>query len=291
MATELSPTSYIVLGLLERAGRATPYDLKAAVGAGVGNLWSVPHSQVYAEPARLARGGYVREERETGGRRRRTYELTAAGREALSTWRAEPTAVLPELRDPALLKLFFGADPATVAREQAGAHEAKLIEYAERRAAIAEDPALRGPALTLDAGIAHERVWIAYWRALAGLAEEERFRAVTLDLADLAVSPTAALFEGHPRAGVDASIFVTRTPPARAVELHVHPYAETFLLLEGRGRWTRGDEVVELEPEQILVVPPDTPHGFRNVGEVPLLVVSVHERGTLSQTWLGEEPA
>ena len=124
----------------------------------------------------------------------------------------------------------------------------------------------------------------------AGLAIE-RPRAVTLELSDLALGPTAFLFEGFPRAGVDVSIFVTRTPPGRAVELHVHPYAETFLLLEGRGRWTRGEETVELQPEGMLVVPPDTPHGFRNVGEVPLLVVSVHERGTLRQTWLGEDPA
>ena len=124
----------------------------------------------------------------------------------------------------------------------------------------------------------------------AGLAIE-RPRAVTLELSDLALGPTAFLFEGFPRAGVDVSIFVTRTPPGRAVELHVHPYAETFLLLEGRGRWTRGEETVELQPEGMLVVPPDTPHGFRNVGDVPLLVVSVHERGTLRQTWLGEDPA
>jgi mannose-6-phosphate isomerase-like protein (cupin superfamily) len=116
-------------------------------------------------------------------------------------------------------------------------------------------------------------------------------RAVTLELSDLALGPTAFLFEGFPRAGVDVSIFVTRTPPGRAVELHVHPYAETFLLLAGRGRWTRGEETVELEPEGMLVVPPDTPHGFRNIGDVPLLVVSVHERGTLRQTWLGEDPA
>jgi mannose-6-phosphate isomerase-like protein (cupin superfamily) len=114
---------------------------------------------------------------------------------------------------------------------------------------------------------------------------------IDLRLADLAVSPTAFLFEGHPRAGVDACLFVTRTPPGRAVELHVHPYAETFLLLQGRGRWTVGDEVVELEPEGLLVVPPDTRHGFRNVGDDPLLVVSVHERGRLQQTWLGEDPA
>ena len=112
-----------------------------------------------------------------------------------------------------------------------------------------------------------------------------------LDLSELMVSPTAALFEGERRAGVDVSIFVTRTPPGKAVELHVHPYAETFLLLEGHGRWTAGDEVVGLKPEQMLVVPPDTPHGFRNIGDVPLLVVSAHERGTLEQTWLGREPA
>jgi len=120
---------------------------------------------------------------------------------------------------------------------------------------------------------------------------EGRPKADVWKLSELTVSPTAALFEGHRRAGVDVSIFVTRTPPERAVELHVHPYAETFLLLEGRGRWTMGDEVVELEPEQMLVVPPETPHGFRNIGDVPLLVVSAHERGTLSQTWLGCEPA
>ena len=120
---------------------------------------------------------------------------------------------------------------------------------------------------------------------------EEPPKATVWNLSELTVSPTAALFEGHRCAGVDVSIFITRTPPERAVELHVHPYAETFLLLEGRGRWTMGDQVVELEPEQMLVVPPETPHGFRNVGDVPLLVVSAHERGTLSQTWLGREPA
>jgi mannose-6-phosphate isomerase-like protein (cupin superfamily)/rhodanese-related sulfurtransferase len=153
----------------------------------------------------------------------------------------------------------------------------------------------RGPTLAarLEAlGYTHVRTYregIEDWVG-AGLPVD-RPKAVTLDLADLALNATAWLFEGHRRAGVDVSMFMVRTPPGRAVELHVHPYAETFLLLEGRGRWTSGDEVVELEPEQMLVVPPDTPHGFRNIGDVPLLVVSMHERGTLRQTWLGKEPA
>jgi mannose-6-phosphate isomerase-like protein (cupin superfamily) len=123
------------------------------------------------------------------------------------------------------------------------------------------------------------------------VADEPPRAAVELSLDDLRISPTASLFEGHPRAGVDITMFVTRTPPGAAVELHVHPYAETFLLLRGRGRWTFGEEIRELEPEQMLVVPPETPHGFRNIGDEPLLVVSVHERGTLRQTFLGKDPA
>jgi mannose-6-phosphate isomerase-like protein (cupin superfamily) len=121
--------------------------------------------------------------------------------------------------------------------------------------------------------------------------EQSEPGVTSYDLDDLRFSPTAALFEGRARAGIEISIFVVRTPPGRAVELHVHPYSETFLLLEGRGRWTAGDVVTELEPERILVVPPETPHGFRNIGESPLLVVSVHESGKLEQTFLGVDPA
>jgi mannose-6-phosphate isomerase-like protein (cupin superfamily) len=158
-----------------------------------------------------------------------------------------------------------------------------------------DDDCTRGPELAerlRELGYSDVRTYsggIEDWVA-AGLPVE-RPRVVTAALSDLLVSPTAALFEGHPRAGVDSSVFVTRTPPGRAVELHVHPYAEVFLLLEGRGRWTVGEEVFELEPEQMLVVPPDTRHGFRNTGETPLLVVSVHERGTVRQTWFDEQPA
>src|SRR5918999_1373374 len=162
----LTPTSYIVLGLIERAGSATPYGLKALVAASVGNLWSIPHSQLYAEPQRLAHAGCLTEERERGGRRRRTYALTDAGRAALQAWRAEPTDVLPELRDLALLKIFFGADPTPIAARQLAAHEAKLAEYRALHAELVGDASVGGPALTLEAGIAHEREWVSYWNRL-----------------------------------------------------------------------------------------------------------------------------
>lgn len=120
---------------------------------------------------------------------------------------------------------------------------------------------------------------------------EDAAALAPLDLAELELSPTAFLFEGAKHGDAGISMFVTRTPPGRAVELHVHPYHETFLLLAGHGRWTVGDDTVELTPEQMVVVPADTPHGFRNIGDVPLLVVSVHERGTVEQRWLGIDPA
>lgn len=163
---KLTATSYIVLGLLELAREATPYELKQGVSASVGNFWSVPHSQLYAEPERLARGGYLDERRERGGRRRRIFSLTDRGREALATWRDEPEAEMPEYRDAGLLKIFFGADPAAVARARLADHEAVLEEYRRMRALdTGAEP--RGPWITLDAGIAHQEEWVEFWKRLA----------------------------------------------------------------------------------------------------------------------------
>jgi len=166
----LTPTSYVVLGLLELSGRATPYELKQAAAGSVGNFWTIQHAQFYSEPERLTEAGLLTEEREQSGRRRKRYRLTAKGRRALDEWRSVPTEELAELRDPGLLKLFFGAPPGPLARAQLAAHEAKLAQYewVRDQAAHAEPhDASRGPAATLDAGIAHEREWVRYWKRIA----------------------------------------------------------------------------------------------------------------------------
>jgi PadR family transcriptional regulator, regulatory protein AphA len=163
----LSPTSYVVLGFLAAAGPSTPYDLKKMHAGSVGNFWSVPHSQLYAEPKRLAAAGLVKERREEAGRRRLVYELTAAGRRALQEWLGEPATTLPELRDPALLQVFFGADPKLVAPTRAASHRAQLAEYEALRKAMGDEPTLAGPALTLDLGIAVARQSVKYWERLA----------------------------------------------------------------------------------------------------------------------------
>jgi len=178
----LTPTSYIVLGLLMHADGVTPYELKALVARGVGNLWSLQHTQLYAEPERLAAAGFLTETREEGGRRRKLYSITPSGRQAFGLWlTAELATELPELRDIGLLKVFFGAEPAPIAAEQLRAHREKLREYQQLEQALASPgppvPELAttelagpGPLSTLRAGIGHEREWIRYWADLAGEA-------------------------------------------------------------------------------------------------------------------------
>jgi PadR family transcriptional regulator AphA len=163
----LTPTSYIVLGLLELAGESTPYALKQLVAGSVGYFWTLQHAQLYTEPARLAEAGYVTEKREEAGRRRKLYSLTDRGRRALDEWRTESTSELAELREPALLKLFFGADPKGLAAVQIPANRARLAEYEAIRDSMPDDvPA--GPRQALEMGIRFERAAIAFWEELAG---------------------------------------------------------------------------------------------------------------------------
>ncbi|MDP9136447.1 MAG: PadR family transcriptional regulator, partial [Actinomycetota bacterium] len=94
MSTEvrLGPVSYLVLGMIAMRGPSTPYDLKRFVQAGVANFWPFPHTQLYAEPKRLAEAGLLEETREERGRRRRHYAITETGRRRFAEWLSEPVA-------------------------------------------------------------------------------------------------------------------------------------------------------------------------------------------------------
>jgi PadR family transcriptional regulator AphA len=164
----LTPTSYVVLGLIEQMQPASPYDLKRAVAMGVGQFWSLPHTQLYSECTRLADAGLLTERREKSGRRRRIYRLTKAGVDALDRWRAEPTGELYELRDAGLLKLFFGADPRKLAPQQLETHEEKLREYEAQLEECRRIDAPEGVIHAIEAGIGHEREYVRFWKRLAG---------------------------------------------------------------------------------------------------------------------------
>jgi PadR family transcriptional regulator, regulatory protein AphA len=159
----LTSTSYAVLGLLNLLGQATPYDLKRALETSIENFWPVPHTTFYAEPTRLAAGGYLSEQQEPGGRRRKLYALTDLGRHALREWASSPEIAPPQLRDEGVLKIFAGADPQPIFEQQRAWHQAKLVElegYLEKMRCGDErtsDDHLRGVEATLIAGTTYHR--------------------------------------------------------------------------------------------------------------------------------------
>jgi len=159
---KLTGTSYAVLALLEQFGESTSYDIKQAIELSIQNFWPVPHTTAYEEPARLAAAGYLSARQEEGGRRRRVYSLTEAGREALAEWAADPAVMPPQLREEAILKIFAGAEPGPLAEARRAWHEAKREELDAmlREVRGAGDPALTASERTLMTGVGYHQKMI-----------------------------------------------------------------------------------------------------------------------------------
>ena len=163
----LTTSSYVILGLLQLTDLATPYELEALIQrSGMVNFWWMSHTQIYSECAQLAREGYLDEEREETGRRRRLYRLTETGRQAIDAWRAKPPEDSEQIRDPALLKLFFGGDPAAIAATQIQLHRRRL-EACEDLASKIGEGHYGGRGALLRYGLAFERMALDFWNRLA----------------------------------------------------------------------------------------------------------------------------
>ncbi|WP_018177772.1 PadR family transcriptional regulator [Jongsikchunia kroppenstedtii] len=169
MHPRLTPTSYVVLGLVRWAPGSTAYELERTIGATVSHMWTIQRSQIYREPPRLADAGLLTAESDESARQKTRFYITDAGTEALDSWLTQASGEMPQLRDMAILKVFFGADPEAIARVQLLAHQARLKEYEFLREA--GGLAHPGPRRALEAAIAHERTSIRYWSELVKPAE------------------------------------------------------------------------------------------------------------------------
>jgi DNA-binding PadR family transcriptional regulator len=154
---KLTGNSYALLALLQEFGEMTSYEIKGALESSIQNFWPVPHTTAYEEPARLAAAGYFAARQEEGGRRRRVYSLTDAGREALREWAAEPAASPPQLRDEATLKVFAGADPEPLYDERVAWHRGKLEELEGYLRLARAGEGFSRSERTLVAGLAYHR--------------------------------------------------------------------------------------------------------------------------------------
>ena len=157
----LNPSSYAVLALLKAAGESTPYELKGYLEKSVENFWPIPHTTFYAEPARLATGGYLSERQEESGRRRKLYALTDKGGKALEEWVHEEEYPPPQLRDDGALKIFAGADAIPILERRAEWHRAKLAELEGYLELTNPDDGFSGPRGSLLAGITYHRALLS----------------------------------------------------------------------------------------------------------------------------------
>ena len=169
VSVPMSASSYVVLGLVEYCGTATPYDLKQLVNRSIGYFWDFPQSQLYAEAARLVKIGLLVEQQEPTGRRRRLLSLTEAGLDALRSWVAEPTLTTSQVRDLGLLKLFFSdvVDRRTLLRLAEQQRDAHLQQLSEYEAIDGSGPPSQSPQRrTLEMGLTFERAAVAFWEAV-----------------------------------------------------------------------------------------------------------------------------
>lgn len=84
--------------------------------------------------------------------------------------------------------------------------------------------------------------------------------------------------------GTGISFFAVDNEPGEGPPLHIHPYSETWIVKRGVGRFVAGDEVLDAGPNDILVVGPNVPHKFTNVGTDRLEVMCIHDSPRIVQT-------
>ena len=181
VSATLNPSDYVVLGMTGFGARSG-YEIKRTVERSIRFFWTISPAQVYPSLTRLERAGLLTGRDEPQGNRpRRVYTPTDEGARALRDWLASSEAMPFELRDIAMVKLFF-AD----ALNPADAHQllaqvrARSEERAETLEAIrpdAEAAARAGnnhPLLTLEMGIAYHQAVVDVCRRFERASPKER---------------------------------------------------------------------------------------------------------------------
>lgn len=180
---------HALLGILSY-GPMTGYELKQFFDSSVQHFWNAELSQIYPTLKGMEELRYVDKRVEVQENRpnRKIYDITAAGREEYARWAREP-APPADLRDPFLIKIFFGSelpleDVLILLRRQQE-EEQKLLMFSENVLRARIDHAGKehvdlGSAttfwrLTLDMAMAHRRAYIAWCdeaiRMLEGLQD------------------------------------------------------------------------------------------------------------------------
>lgn len=148
---------YGILDLLA-AEPKSGYDLSQFFAASMANVWPAQHSQIYPELTRLAAEGLITQTGGEGPRRRKTYQTTPAGIEALRSWLRDSRPDY-SVRYEALLRVFcLWVLPTDEALAHIACDRAEYVRHLDYILGIlarrdwAADPAARASRIAIEFG-------------------------------------------------------------------------------------------------------------------------------------------
>jgi DNA-binding PadR family transcriptional regulator len=161
---DLSPTAYVILGMVSREARSG-YEIKAAVDSSTRFFWAASYGQIYPELKKLSEAGLVEGiDSPRGDRKRTVYAITADGESGLKDWLRQPPQT-SEMREEGLLKLFFaGVLPPEDAVETLRAMREQRLALAARLRGFESEAQEKDPfsLMVLQGGIEFNE-WFADW--------------------------------------------------------------------------------------------------------------------------------
>ena len=80
---------------------------------------------------------------------------------------------------------------------------------------------------------------------------------------------------GRPEGAPNFSKLVAEFQPGAVFETHHHPFEHEIFVLVGEGIAEGPDGEVPMRPGVAFYIPPDEPHGYRNVGQGVLRFICV----------------
>jgi quercetin dioxygenase-like cupin family protein len=93
---------------------------------------------------------------------------------------------------------------------------------------------------------------------------------------DLPFVGSSHQFVGADQGGVGISVFLLEAKPGAGPGPHRHPYDEVQFIRSGRGLYTVNGMEFEASAGDCLVIEAGEIHGFKCIGDQPLVQVDVH---------------
>ena len=110
--------------------------------------------------------------------------------------------------------------------------------------------------------------------------------ATVLDPGQLHIDGTTREFVGREHGDVGICFIMVNGAPGTGPRLHRHPYAEVFVVQEGRATFTVDGKTIDAVAGQVVVVQPGEAHTFVNTGDGPLKQLDIHATDHFITEWL-----